>query len=275
MAEKFREDFKKRFLRNEAALDDEELLALLISTVASPKKSEEAAKALLQRFPNLYALLRAPSEDWETVSGVNADMVTLLRAVRQLERRSVPTEMPCSGLDMTVRDLGEFIRPYFRHTNVEEAYLLCLDGALHTIGCYQLGTGSANAVMISPASVVKVALDVGASACVLAHNHPSAVAEFSTADQTLTEQVFFALDAVEIVLLDHVVLASDELISMEQRGCFKHLYDKRTRGIMPFGRVGRIHSDMEESAQTDSSAADNHPTGRKNKTNKKIWDFFE
>ena len=271
MADKFREDFKNRFLRNEASLDDEELLALLLSAVAAPKKSEEAAKALLLRFPSLYALLRAPSDDWETVPGVSADMVTMLRVVRQMDRRSVPTELPRSGLDMTVRDLGEFIRPYFRHTNVEEAYLLCLDASLHTLGCYQLGTGSANAVMLSPASVVQVALNVGASACVLAHNHPSAISELSAADQVVTERIFFALDAVDILLLDHVVLASDELISMEQRGCFKYFYDKRNRGTIPLGRAGRPQDTLPTEAADD--ADDSSP--RKRKTDKKLWEFFE
>ena len=262
MAENFREDFKNRFLRNEAALSDEELLAMLLGTVAPKNRSENAAKELLQRFPSLYALLRAPKDDWETVPGVSEDMVTLLRAVRQLERRSVPEEMPRSGLDMTVRDLGEFIRPYFRHTNVEEVYLLCLDASLHTLGCYQLGTGSANAVMLSPASVVKVALCAGASACVLAHNHPSAISQFSAADQAVTERIFFALDAVDVLLLDHVVLASDELISMEQQGCFKYFHEKRTRGSgIPLGRNA-------QDAPPDDAA-------HKRKTRKNDWEFFE
>ena len=267
MADKFREDFKNRFLQNEASLGDEELLALLLSAVAAPKKSEDAAKELFLRFPSLFALLRAPSEDWATVPGVTAEMVTLLRVVRQMDRRSVPTELPRSGLDLTVRDLGEFIRPYFRHTAVEEAYLLCLDGALHTLGCYRIGTGSANSVMLSPASVVRIALDVGASACVLAHNHPSAVAEFSVADQAVTERIFFALDAVDILLLDHVVLASDELISMEQRGCFKDFLDKKNRGAIPSGRTN-------EPEQPTPPPADEKPQ-HKRKTEKKLWEFFE
>lgn len=95
-------------------------------------------------------------------------------------------------------------------------FLLCLDAKCKVLCCREVGEGGTNSTGISIRRVVETALGVNASSVVLAHNHPSGVALPSPEDIQTTRRVAMALQAVEIVLVDHIIVADDDYVSIAQ-----------------------------------------------------------
>jgi len=118
----------------------------------------------------------------------------------------------------TVERCGEVLIPYFRGRRNEVVYLLCLDAKCKMLCCKEVGEGSVNSAAVPIRRVVEMALAAGATSVVLAHNHPSGVALPSPEDALTTYKLARALYAVEIQLVDHLVVADDDYVSLSQSG---------------------------------------------------------
>ena len=101
-------------------------------------------------------------------------------------------------------------------------FLLCLDAKCKVLCCKEVGEGSVNSAGISVRRIVETALGVNATTVVLAHNHPSGLAVPSNEDIQTTRRVNMALQAVDIQLADHIVVADGDYVSMAQSG---HRFD--------------------------------------------------
>ena len=111
--------------------------------------------------------------------------------------------------------------PFFYGRRNETVYLLCLDAKCKVLCCKEIGEGSVNSAGVPIRRIVETALAANATSVVLAHNHPSGLALPSDADIQTTRRVAVALDAVEIGLIDHIVVADDDFVSMSQSGCYR------------------------------------------------------
>ena len=100
-------------------------------------------------------------------------------------------------------------------------FLLCLDAKCKVLCCKEVGEGSVNSAGVPIRRIVEVALGVNATTVVLAHNHPSGIAIPSCDDIQTTLRVAAALDAVEITLADHIVVADGDFVSMVQSGYYR------------------------------------------------------
>ena len=98
-------------------------------------------------------------------------------------------------------------------------FLLCLDAKCKVLCCKEIGEGSVNTASISVRKVVETALSANATTVVLAHNHPSGIAVPSNEDIQTTQRIAAALNAVEVYLADHIVVADGDYVSMVQSGC--------------------------------------------------------
>jgi DNA repair protein RadC len=93
-----------------------------------------------------------------------------------------------------------------------------LDKRNRMIDCQELFRGTIDGASVHPREIVKEALQRNSAACILVHNHPSGVAEPSQADEIITERVKAALALVDIRVLDHLIVAGGEVVSMAERG---------------------------------------------------------
>ena len=118
-------------------------------------------------------------------------------------------------------DCGNFLLPYFIGRQKETVFLLCLNANCNVISCREVGEGDINAAVISPRRVVEIALAEKASTVVLAHNHPSGVAVPSHEDVVVTQRLAVALAAVDVVLVDHLIVADDDYVSLVQSGYYR------------------------------------------------------
>lgn len=114
-------------------------------------------------------------------------------------------------------DANEFLRMRLGALAHEEFHILWLDNRHRIIECQKLFTGTIDGASIYPREVVRAALSVNACAAILAHNHPSGVAEPSAADRAITHELRDALRLIGVRILDHIVVGN-ECVSMAGRG---------------------------------------------------------
>ena len=200
---------------------DVQALELLLFYAIPQKDTNPIAHALLNRFGSLSQVLDADAEELERVPGISDHAATLLRLVTQLGRfYQVDTAQRTEALT-SIDACGAYLVPHFFGRKVETVFLLCLDAKCKVLCCREIGEGSVNAASISVRKVVEAALSANATSVVLAHNHPSGVALPSADDVQTTRRIAAALSAVEVRLIDHIVVAEGDFISMVQSGyCF-------------------------------------------------------
>jgi DNA repair protein RadC len=210
---------KQRFL--EEGLDnftDIQVLELLLFYAIPVKDTNPFAHALLAHFGSLAQVLEADVEELKKVPGIKDHAATLLALVTQLCRYYQVSSAQQTRILTTLEDCGRYLVPRFFGRTKETVFLLCLDAKCKVLCCKSLGEGSVNSAGISVRRIVETALGVGATTVVLAHNHPSGIALPSPEDVQTTRRVAAALNAVEIALADHIVVADDDYVSMVQSG---------------------------------------------------------
>ena len=214
-----RERLKARFL--ETGLDsftDVQALELLLFYAIPQKDTNPIAHALLDRFGSLSQVLDAPLEALKKVPGISDHSASLLRLVTELARFYQVDSAQRTEVLTSLDACGRYLVPRFFGRKVETVFLLCLDAKCKVLCCREIGEGSVNAASISVRKVVEAALSANATTVVLAHNHPSGVALPSADDVQTTRRIAAALSAVEVKLIDHIVVAEGDFISMVQSG---------------------------------------------------------
>ena len=217
-----RDRLKKRFLIE--GLDnfsDIQVLELLLFYCIPRKDTNELAHRLLNRFGNLFQVLEAKVEDLEQVEGIGPNAALFLSLIPAVGRYySVNRNTECRILKNTT-ECGYYMLPFFSNRVNETVFLLCLDAKRKVLSCQMVGEGSVNSAGVPIRRVVEMALAANATTVVLAHNHPSGIATPSYEDILTTRRVAAALDSVEIVLADHIVVAEDDFVSMVQSGYYR------------------------------------------------------
>ena len=214
-----RDRLKKRFLQQ--GLDgftDIQALELLLFYSIPRQDTNPIAHRLLQRFGSLSQVLEAPPEELMQVDGIREHSAVLLNLINQMERFYLVDKARREQVLPTIEDCARYLQPYFYGRTNETVFLLCLDAKCKVLCCREVGEGSVNSAGISVRRIVETALREGATTVVLAHNHPSGIAIPSAEDIQTTRRVAAALQSVEIILADHIVVADDDYVSMVQSG---------------------------------------------------------
>jgi len=194
---------------------DVELLTALISVNRSGR---EAAVRLLHRFGNLRALLHADNAELLACQGIGKSRLAVLRALPELARRYFEASLPCGESIRSPADTESFLKARMQHLDHELFCCLYLDNRHRVLRFDELFRGTIDGTSVYPREVVKEALAVNAAAVILAHNHPSGVAEPSQADERITKRLKSALDLVDIRLLDHLIVGEGAATSLASRG---------------------------------------------------------
>ncbi len=200
------------------ALSDAELLAIFLRTGVAGCSAVDLARALLVHFGSLRALLEADRETFCAPPGLGDAKYAQLQAVLEIARRHLQGELKRGESLTSPRQSADFLTARLRHYPHEVFAVLFLDNRHRVLRFEEMFRGTIDAASVHPREVVKRALALNAAAVILAHNHPSGVAEPSGADQRITERLRDALGLVEIRLLDHFVIGDGEPVSLAERG---------------------------------------------------------
>ena len=208
---------KKKLLENgERSLADHELLEVLLYYAIPRRDTNELAHRLLKQFGSLQGVLSAPVQELACVSGVGQQAALLLGMVPMLCRRAAQREK--EQILNSVDACGAYFTELLGSSRREMLWQVCLDGKGKVLSSRCLAEGDVSMAAVSVRQVVEYALRAGAVGVVLAHNHPSGVALPSENDRAVTLWVRDALKAMDIQLLDHIIVADGDYVSMNQSG---------------------------------------------------------
>ncbi len=201
------------------ALSNAELLAIVLRTGTRGCGVLDMAEGLLSRFGGLAGLLGTPSDELKAVRGLGGTAKRAeLGAVLELARRAMGEQLQAREA-MTQPDLVQaYVQLQLGQRAHEVFGVLFLDAQHRLIQFVEMFRGTLTQTSVYPREVVQQALRFGASAVVLAHNHPSGQVQPSRADQLLTQTLRDALALVDVRVLDHVIVGPGQSLSLAQKG---------------------------------------------------------
>lgn len=200
------------------ALSDAELLALFLGTGVRGKSAVQVAGELLARFGRVSMVLSAPRGELGKVPGLGAAKCAQITAVMELARRAFTEEMKARDSLTSPAAVRGYLRLRMQDLGHECFYCVYLDAQNRVIAAEELFRGTLTQTSVYPREVLKSALRHNAAGLILAHNHPSGVAEPSVQDQALTRTLAEALALVDIKVLDHFIVAPGACLSFAERG---------------------------------------------------------
>lgn len=202
------------------ALSDAELLAIYLRVGIRGRSAVDLARDLLTHFDGqLSRLVEAPLEEMAKVSGIGMAKAAQLKASFELARRALAQEMQSRDSFSSPGKVRDWLRLKLATRQHEVFMALWLDAQNRLIKADELFSGSLTQTSVYPREVVKSALVNNAAAVILAHNHPSGIAEPSRADELLTRSLKDALALVDVKLLDHFIVAGNTPpLSFAERG---------------------------------------------------------
>lgn len=209
---------EKLLERGPEALSDAELLAIFLRTGIPGKTAVDVARDLLSRFGGLRELLAASPDELCQAPGIGEAKYVQLQAGLEMGRRYLAERLVRGESLSSTADTRQFLQAQLRDRQNEVFCALFLDNRHRVLVFEELFQGTLNGTAVYPREVVKQALKYNAAAVILAHNHPSGVAEPSRADEQLTSRLKEALALVDIRLLDHLVVGDGEMVSFSERG---------------------------------------------------------
>lgn len=210
---------EKLLLKGAAALSDAELLAIFLRTGVAGTSAVELSRELLSQFGSLGALLSADQEVFCQGRGLGQAKYVQLQAVIELARRFLAEELHRETVFNNPRSVSDFLIAGLASEQQEVFAVLFLDSQHRLIIFEELFRGTIDGASVYPREVVKRCLFHNAAAVILAHNHPSGVAEPSQADKQITARLKSALGLVDVRVLDHLIVVGGKTASMAEAGC--------------------------------------------------------
>jgi DNA repair protein RadC len=209
---------EKLLQRGATSLSDAELLAIFLRTGVTGKSAVDLARELLTRFGGLTQLVAASEADFCETKGMGQAKFVQLQAVLEMSRRALKEELQRGDALNSPRAVRDYLQLLLGGRDQEVFLVLFLDTQHRVIASEELFRGTLSQTSVYPREVVKRALAHNAAAVILAHNHPSGVAEPSQSDQLLTDALKQALSLVDVRVLDHFVVAVGQTLSFAERG---------------------------------------------------------
>ena len=209
---------EKLLARGAGALCDAELLAILFRCGRRGQSALDLAREVLPGFGSLRKLLAADRLRFCAVPGLGAARYAELQAALELTRRQLAESLRAGPSLASPGATREFLVARLRDLEHEVFCCLYLDNRHRLIEFEQLFRGTIDGASVYPREVVKQALQWNSAAVIIAHNHPSGIAEPSLADERITLRIRDALALVDIRLLDHIIVGDGASVSLAERG---------------------------------------------------------
>ncbi|QFY88567.1 DNA repair protein RadC [Magnetovirga frankeli] len=210
---------REKLLREGAAsLSDAELLAIFLRIGVPGKTAVDLARELLEEFGGLRGLLLADEQRFCQCHGLGTAKYSQLQAVIEMSRRHLQETLKRGDALESPDSVRRYLQTQLRDAPSEVFVALFLDSRHRVIRYEELFHGTIDGASVHPREVVRKALAHNAAALIVAHNHPSGVAEPSQADRNITQRLRQALELVDVRLLDHMIIGDGEVRSLAELG---------------------------------------------------------
>jgi DNA repair protein RadC len=209
---------EKLWAQGPQALANAELLALLLRTGLQGKGVLALAEDLLEDFGGFAGLLEAQPADFQRIKGLGPAKGAELAAVMEMARRALGEEMKRGPVFDNPAKVKDFVSLHLARREQEVFGVMFLDSQHRLIEWRELFQGTLTQTSVYPREVLRAAMALNAGAVILAHNHPSGLAEPSRADEFLTSSLKSTLQLVDVRVLDHLVVGAGQVVSFAERG---------------------------------------------------------
>lgn len=214
-----RDRLRARFLQSgPEALQDYELLELVLFMAIPRRDVKPLAKELLRKFGDLPSLLAAPAEELMKTDGVSENTATALKAVTAAAHRMMKRELINRPVLNSWTRLIDYCTATMAHETREHFRILFLNRKNELIADEIQGSGTVDHTPAYPREIMKRSLELGATALILLHNHPSGDPRPSQADIDMTCQIQRAAEPFGIVIHDHIIIARNGYSSLKNQG---------------------------------------------------------
>ncbi|MEY2781939.1 MAG: hypothetical protein RL307_1643 [Pseudomonadota bacterium] len=202
-----------------STLSDAELLAILLGTGVGNRNVLQLSQDLIDAHDGLGNLLRTPPSELSGFQGMGgAAKRCRVNAVLELARRACADRLNRSDVMNSPELVQQHLQLQLGHLPHEVFAIMYLDAQHHLIELNEMFRGTLTQTSVYPREVVKRALELCASAVILAHNHPSGHVQPSRADRELTQTLKSALRLIDVLVLDHCIVSPGRSYSMANEG---------------------------------------------------------
>jgi len=209
---------EKLLQRGAEALSDAELLAIFLRTGVTGKTAVDLARDLLHEHGSLRNLMAADCPRFCASHGLGPAKYVQLQAVLEMGRRHLHETLKYGDVLTSPQHTRSYLSARLRGYPYEVFACLFLDNQHRVIEYEELFRGTIDGASVHPREVVRRAISHNAAAVILAHNHPSGVAEPSSSDAHITRRLKDALALVDVRVIDHIVVGDGEMTSLAERG---------------------------------------------------------
>lgn len=210
---------RKRLLDGGAeALAEHEVIEYLLMTAIPRRDVKPLARSLIQRFGSLAGILNADSRALQNHPGMGETSAASLKIVALAARRMAREQVRQQPVLGSWQALIDYLTIDMAHLTVERVRVLYLNAQNMLIHDEHVGDGSIDEAAIHPREVIRRALDLGATALIVVHNHPSGSPEPSRADIDITNRIAEAGRLLGIVVHDHVIIGRQGHVSLRAKG---------------------------------------------------------
>ena len=223
---KHRERVRKEFLANgfSDATPPHKILELLLFFAIPRKDTNIIAHALLNRFGSIAAVMEASPEELMQVKGIGESAATLIKLLLPLYRKYSSEKGVKTSQINSIDQLGDaLLKKYIGYTT--EVFTLVTLSSKGTIIAFDtIGEGDVSSIGVSTRSVVEKVIERKAVGAIICHNHPKGNALPSTADLEMTRRLASALSHINVCLLDHIIIADDDWVTLAKTESYAHLF---------------------------------------------------
>ena len=201
-----------------ASLSDAELLAIFLRVGVVGKSAVDLARDLLSQFGSLNGIFAASESELSQVHGIGTSKYVQLQAIFEMSRRALHEALEQRDVFQSPQHVRDFLILRLGALTREVFLVMFLDAQNRLSATEEMFSGTLTQTSVYPREIVKRAIHHNAASVIFAHNHPSGVAQQSSADEALTSQLKQALALVDVRVLDHFIVAGNQTLSFSERG---------------------------------------------------------
>lgn len=209
---------EKLVAQGAATLSDAELLAIFLRVGVAGKSAVDLARDLLTQFGSLNGIFAASESELSQVHGIGSSKYVQLQAIFEMSRRALNEQLQQRDVFQSPQHVRDYLILRLGRLSREVFLVMFLDAQNRLNATEEMFSGTLTQASVYPREVVKRAMHHNAASVIFAHNHPSGVAQQSAADEMLTAQLKQALALVDVRVLDHFIIAGNEVLSFAERG---------------------------------------------------------
>lgn len=209
---------EKLLQKGVSALSDAELLAILLRIGTQGMSAVDLARSLISTFGSLSAVMNASHQQLRQHKGMGIAAYAQFATVLEIGRRVLNSELQQKPIFDQPETLGQYLRLLIGHEPIEVAIVVFLNNRNQVITTSEMARGTVNENTVYIREIAKQALQYQATSIVFAHNHPSGSLNPSQADKVFTDKLKQALNLIDIILLDHFIITSQQVVSFKASG---------------------------------------------------------